>query len=790
MKEVGKMKRISLCYTNGGEHLSDELIKLDALLHLQILRFRHLHSRTQGDDDAFAGLYIREEEVDSVIGKHLQDRSEPGTAALIKQVQTLQESISIRIEKSLENGVYLPLYQLARLFYLTPFQLDILLICLAPELDVKYEKLYAYLQDDVTKKSPSVNLILDVLCRSRAERTRARTFFFDPSPLVKYDLIKCIDDSQSRPLISRCLKLDDRIVNFLLEQDVLDSEVASLAKVLTPTRDWSSLLMEKPANEGLARLAENFFNKEEQENLVFYLKGPYGAGKKATAEAFCNQLGVPMIIGDMIELLNIDSQMKVEDVVKRLFREALLRPAVIYLEHFDQLMSDNAREIHIQNAIARAMEEFSFITFLAGEKSWAPAPRLKKHPVIKVELPIPSFQLRKRLWEMSLNDGCPLSEAVDFDEIANKFQFTGGQIRDAAAEAKRGAVMYGTLHKEGVTMADLYCGAHAQSNQNLSKMARKITPHYTWSDIVLPPDKLRQLKEMCNYVKYRHLVYGEWGFDKKVSLGKGLNILFSGPSGTGKTMASEIIANELSLDFYKIDLSCVVSKYIGETEKNLSGIFKEAEAANAVLFFDEADALFGKRSEVKDAHDRYANIEINYLLQKMEEHKGIVILATNFRKNIDEAFTRRMHFLLDFPFPDEEYRLDIWRKVFPAETPRSLDVDYEFLARKFIISGGSIKNIALNAAFLAADEDDMFSVEDQKKGSQQETGNSIRGRPRRGLAADNSRKVDMRHIIHAVKREYRKMGKLCTQSDFGKYYSMIVREVGKGETARDGGHYE
>jgi SpoVK/Ycf46/Vps4 family AAA+-type ATPase len=245
---------------------------------------------------------------------------------------------------------------------------------------------------------------------------------------------------------------------------------------------------------------------------------------------------------------------------------------------------------------------------------------------------------------------------------------------------------------------------------------------------------------MCNYVKYQQIVYHDWGFEAKISLGKGLNILFSGVSGTGKTMAAEIIANELDLELYKIDLSCVVSKYIGETEKNLSAIFKEAESANAILFFDEADALFGKRSEVKDAHDRYANIEINYLLQKMEEHEGIVIMASNFPKNIDEAFTRRMHFSLEFPFPNEEDRLNIWEKIFPGQTPKSRDIDYKFLAKCFKISGGNIKNIALNAAF---------------------------------LAADNSGKVHMKNVIYAVKREYQKMGKLYSVKDFGKYASLL-----------------
>jgi SpoVK/Ycf46/Vps4 family AAA+-type ATPase len=318
------------------------------------------------------------------------------------------------------------------------------------------------------------------------------------------------------------------------------------------------------------------------------------------------------------------------------------------------------------------------------------------------------------------------------------FQFTGGQIQNAVVNARDLAVM--RCDSEPIGTEALYQSCRAQCNRKLSDMAQKIVPHFSWCDIVLPQDKVLQLKEICSYVKYRYVVYRDWGFDRKLSLCKGLNVLFTGPSGTGKTMAADIVANALGLDLYKIDLSCVVSKYIGETEKNLNRIFKEAETSNAILFFDEADALFGKRSEVKDSHDRYANIEINYLLQKMEDHEGIVILASNFRKNIDEAFTRRMHFSIDFPFPDEEYRLRIWERIFPAETPRCTDIDYDFLARRFKISGGNIKNIALSAAF---------------------------------MAAENSKEVNIKHIIMATKRELQKMGKLCTQSDFGKYYELI-----------------
>lgn len=734
-------------YKDGWEHLYDELAKLDILIHLQVLQFRNLYSPKVNNDEKLPGLCIKDEDVDRVMGKKAKGREEHRIRETIDQVKSLQEKISKKVETSLKQEIYLPFYHLASMFQLTLFEMDIILVCLAPELDIKYEKLYAYLQDDVTKKSPSVNLILDLLCITQEQRIDARTCFFNQSPLLKYNLIQFIGDDESnpKPLISRRLKLDDRIVNFLLGQDTMDAALSNFTRLINPQRDWFSLVMEDGLNRQLNRLKEEFLKKNERPGFVFYFNGPYGVGKKSTAEAFCCQLGLPMIIVDMDELISKGFEPDAGKFVNRLFREALLQPAAIYLEHFDRLVSDNLRDIHYLNIITRAAAEFSFITFLTGEKSWNPPPQLKKHSFINVEFPIPSFQLRKRLWDLRLNSSSHRLTGPNIDEIANKFLFTGGQIRDAAAEAKQLAVMRGSFNEDGITMEDLYRGCRAQSNHNLSKMAQKITPQFTWPDIVLPPDTFQQLKEMCNYVKYRQVVYNEWGFDRKISLGKGLNILFSGPSGTGKTMAAEIIANELDLDFYKIDLSCVVSKYIGETEKNLSKIFKEAETSNCILFFDEADALFGKRSEVKDSHDRYANIEINYLLQEMEQHLGIVILATNYRTNIDEAFTRRMHFSLDFPFPDQKYRLNIWQHIFPPETPKSTDIDYEFLAKRFNISGGSIKNIALNAAF---------------------------------LAANNSRSVNMNHIIHAAKREYQKMGKLCTSSEFGKYYHLIMPEAG------------
>jgi SpoVK/Ycf46/Vps4 family AAA+-type ATPase len=289
-------------------------------------------------------------------------------------------------------------------------------------------------------------------------------------------------------------------------------------------------------------------------------------------------------------------------------------------------------------------------------------------------------------------------------------------------------------------MEDLYKGCKIQSNQKLGSLSLKTNPRYSWEDLVLPKDTLEHLKEVSGFIKYKGKVHFDWGFEKKLSLGKGLNVLFSGPSGTGKTMAAEVLANEAKLDLYKIDLSIVVSKYIGETEKNLKTIFEEAETSNCILFFDEADALFGKRSEVKDAHDRYANIETGYLLQKMEEYEGIVILATNLSKNIDGAFLRRMRYVIDFPFPAKEQRKQIWKGIFPYEAPIAMEVDYEFVSEKLNLSGGNIKNIALTAAF---------------------------------YAAEDSCEIGMCQIMRAARREYTKMGKPFLKEDFEPYYEMI-----------------
>jgi len=377
-------------------------------------------------------------------------------------------------------------------------------------------------------------------------------------------------------------------------------------------------------------------------------------------------------------------------------------------------------------------EEAPGLTFVSGTVSWDPSDALRHVPFLRIAFPLPAYRDRIQLWTQALTDNQLAADGVDIRALANAFRFSGGQIHDATATAQNLA-RYRDPENPVPTMDDFLAASRLQSQRKLAALARKMTPHYTWDQIVLPVDRHQQLREICNQAKHRSLVYEQWGFDKKLSLGKGLTVLFSGPSGTGKTMAADIMAGELGLDLYKIDLSMVVSKYIGETEKNLSGIFTEAATSNALLFFDEADALFGKRSEVRDSHDRYANIEVGYLLQKMEEYEGIVILATNLRKNMDDAFIRRIHSGVEFPFPSLQDRLRIWETIWPSDTPLSPDLDFDFLASRFDITGGNIRNIALAATF---------------------------------LAAEDGKSVGMAHLLSATRREYQKMGKVTAAEEF------------------------
>jgi len=375
---------------------------------------------------------------------------------------------------------------------------------------------------------------------------------------------------------------------------------------------------------------------------------------------------------------------------------------------------------------------------LAGKQLWHPKDTPRKRRLVHVAFSVPAYPQRLLLWRHFLGLGGE-AHALDatLDALAGQFALTSGQIRDAVGTARDLVALDGTAPASdpdtpAATGSALFAAARAHSNARLAKLANKITPRYGWEDIILPEDQLALLREIIDTVRGRPQVLDVWGLGAKLASSRGVTVLFSGPPGTGKTMAAQIIAGALGLDLYRIDLSTIVSKYIGETEKNIERIFREAEQSNAILFFDEADALFGKRSEVRDSHDRYANIEISYLLQRMEAYDGVTILATNLRGNLDEAFTRRLQFAVSFPFPETEDRLRIWKTLFPPDVPREPDIDLALLANRFRLAGGNIRNIIVSAAY---------------------------------LAAAGGESVSMSHLLHGTRRELQKMGRLVRDED-------------------------
>lgn len=679
--------------------------------------------------DSYRGLYITREDANRLLGQ------EPGALAWPGVTDSEQEN-GTRTE---DEG---RLSWLRRVFDLSPFDIDTVVIALAPEVDLRYERLYAYLQDDVTRRRPTADLVLNLLCRSSEEKLQRRAHFAPNAPLIRNGLILLVQDPHhvQPPLLSHYLKLDEQIVGFLLGQKSLDARVLPFCQLTRPTVSYEEVGLSAESKLALRKLAAQA--RKRQRPLRLYFQGNNASEKESAAGALAGGLRMRLLQVDLNELVAQSSEYR--NLLSLVVREARFQDAVLYLEGVDTL-----REEHpgFYKELVSAAAADHGISVLSGAKSGHPFPA-NLTEVIEIAFPFGDFQQRASSWHRELAKRDFSFDEREVHELASRFRLRSDQIVGAVAGARsismwRAAKKDGSGHdpKKDPDLQDLYAAARAQCGRTLTTLARKVEPLYTWEDIVLPPDALSHFREICQRVIHRQRVFGDWGFDGKLSLGKGVNALFSGPSGTGKTMAAEIIAHELLLDLYKIDLSAVVSKWIGETEKNLDRIFTAAENSNAILFFDEADALFGKRSEVRDSHDRYANLEISYLLQKMEEYEGVAILATNMRAHLDDAFVRRLAFIVHFPFPDEQSRHRIWANVWPNKIPLGDDLDFDFLARQFKMSGGVIKNIALTAAFLAAEE---------------------------GAA------VAMRHLIQATRREFQKQGKNLSETEINETATHFV----------------
>lgn len=597
---------------------------------------------------------------------------------------------------------------LCTMFGLSAFERDLLLLCAGVELDSKFAAVCAEAQGDPARTFPTLSLALAAL-------PEAHWSALTPAaPLRRWRLIEVGSGSV---LTLSPLRIDERVLHYLAGVQHVDERLAGLIEPLNQTGELA------PSHRALVgRITAAWLQSAAVPTLpVVQLCGQEAAEQRAIAVAACAAMGLQ--VGSMSANSIPTGATELDGFLRLWRREAVLGNCALLLECHEVDANDAART----SAINRLIEGLNCPLVISSvERRRAAHRALLTFDVLK-----PSATEQRDIWQRALK-GMPINLNGQVNALVSQFSLDLQKVDAARAEALARQVPGSEPVSADEFGRALWDACRMQARPRLDDLAQRIEPVATWDDLVLPRAQLQTLHEIAVHVRRRMTVYETWGFASKGARGLGISALFAGVSGTGKTMAAEVLANELCLDLYRIDLSAVVSKYIGETEKNLRRVFDAAEEGGAILLFDEADALFGKRSEVKDSHDRYANIEVSYLLQRMEAYRGLAILTTNLKSAIDTAFLRRIRFIVHFPFPDAAQRAEIWRRIFPCQTPTE-NLDAGKLAR-LNVAGGNIRNIALNAAFLAADADES---------------------------------VGMTHLLRAAQGEYTKLEKSLTEAEVG-----------------------
>jgi SpoVK/Ycf46/Vps4 family AAA+-type ATPase len=722
-------------YQDSAEHILAELKRLDLMLRRAVLVARQ--SRSTDTPDEFRGLVISEENVNRILDNvdflgdiwKLDASADRSIKSLDVELENRQEEIRARMNAGARSREKLALLHLAKTFNLSPAEVDILLIAIAPELEPRYEMLYAYLQNDVTRKRPSIDLCLNLICRTGQEKIQARQAFSPDAALLYFNLIELREEPYDRnpTLLRQFLKLDDTVTRFLLERQ---PQRTAMSRLIVPESGIDELET-SPATRRELQILGDMIHQNGTAHAIIQLWGGSDAPLREAASALARaleknvlyaDLGRPDVTADRLGALIRDASLWDNLLVVDRGGAELQETERLRMSRIEELLL--ARIIEGNLAAVMLSEDEQFGSVAGSNHLW------------RIKVDGPDFDSRRSAWSKAL--GGAVADG-DMNRLADFFSFSGARVEQTASLARTRATLRDPADPK-LAMPDVLAAGRDLTTPNIHRFAIPIEPRYTWDDLVLPPEEARQLRAVASRLQHRNVVHRNWEFGAKLTRGRGLGVLFTGTTGAGKTMAAEVLARELSLRLFQIDLASVVSKYIGETESHLSLIFREAELSQSLLFFDEADALYGKRTEVSDAHDRYANIEVNYLLQRIEQYEGLVVLATNFQENIDDAFLRRLHCVVRFPFPDEQAREQIWKRQFPEKAPVADGMDFRFLATQFKLSGGNIRNAALEAAFMAAEE----------------------GGPQG--------QISMNHVVEAVKHEYQKQGKLVMKSDLGRYW--------------------
>ena len=547
-------------------------------------------------------------------------------------------------------------------------------------------------------------------------------FFKDKTKSEFFNLSQNLSLNAFSLFLDKNKKIDKNIFDFVMSNGKAD----------VSSREFSVYF---PSKEKIIREKEamNLYKvcKVSMQNIYFIINGEKGIGKKTLVKRTASILAKALIIVDIDKCLNSESNFS--DIITTVLRQVRLMNGIVCFDGIE-LIKNRKRRLEFILKMSKNYSKNSF--FISNEKIDLNLENFDQS-VVWIKYPIKNLNNEQilKIWKSKLkNKNLEIEKLINLNEIAGTFRLTPGQINLASNLIFSEKILNGKITKKII-----FNSIQKTVQANFGENAHLIKIENTWDDLIIPEQDKQMIIDICKQQKIKNIVFEKWKLEKRINYGRGLSFLFSGPPGTGKTMAAGIIANEMGLELYRADLSRIVSKYIGETEKNLSNLFDEAEKSNSILLFDETDALFSQRTSVKDAKDRGANLEISYLLQRMENHSGICIMTTNYIENIDKAFFRRISYVFHFPKPNKKDRKKIWENIFGANVPLDKNIDFDFISN-FELSGGSIKNIVISACL---------------------------------KAAQTKSKVDMSHILKSVEYELKKQGYTPLKSDFAEYSYLL-----------------
>ena len=633
-------------------------------------------------------------------------------AILIEDSDSSDNEPTLRAEEIREQasaqGWVLPFDWLVRRYELDDVEIAILSLAMAPYLDDGFRDRIARFRDNVLLGFVDGHFAFHLIFENRARALLGRRYLSRDATLRQARLIELVPhrDAQSDHTLSQELRVPSRILSFVTGLVELDESIAEVADLRVPDIDFDDLVLPEEERAELVSIVERGENAVSDRPFLVRVSGPPGSGRSTCARAIASSLNKRLLTVDCARLADSDRRGSAS-ILAEAFRAADLYEAVLCFDHAHAALGEQSERL---GALREELAEFRGFVLFATEKASGLSPDLEALTALALDLTLPLPELRERLWDRALETQLAASaDDVDVPDLALLFELNGGQIDNAV----RLAIERTPPNEHGGVMLDrdtLERAAHAQLRADIADYTKRSHVDLNLEDLVLPEQDKAQVHQLLQAARHRAFVMNRWGFGKRLVTGKGIVAMFTGEPGTGKTLCAEILASEMGLRLYQVSIPRIMSKYIGDTEKNIEKVFSAARASHSMLLFDEADALFTKRVKVERSVDRFSNMGVNLLLQEIERFEGVVLLTTNLERDLDPAFQRRITFKIRFPFPDAEHREIIWKKLIPPECPLDDGVDYEILAKSFELAGGHIKNVILRAAYRAASLNESIAM--------------------------------------------------------------------------------